>query len=174
MVVGLISTCSSKILSVILLFTPFFYAYVQRHVIFHTEMKYTWTATARVTGESMSLVIPSMAVESSGLSCSDSMDLSDNEKKSKEHDDRGKDLAPHWTGSSRVHKLSRALAFLIVVRLLCRFFEKVGPCMKVWVTIVGCGVLPFCFSERLKKICVDTLPTSRASVYALQNLYLAW
>ena len=25
-----------------------------------------------------------------------------------------------------------------------------------------------------KKICVDTLPTSRASVYALQNLYLAW
>ena len=105
---------------------------------------------ARVTGESMALVIPSMAVEPYELSCSNSMDLSNNEKKSKEHDDRGKDVTPHWPGSSRVQKLPRALAFLIVFRLLCGFFEMLGPYMKVrWVAIVECGVLRFCFFERL-------------------------
>ena len=105
---------------------------------------------ARVTGESMAVMIPSMAVESSELSCSNSTDLSDNDKKSKEHEDRGKDLAPHWPGSSRVQKLSRTVTFLNVFRLLCGFFEKVGPCMKVrWVAIVGYDVLRFCFSERL-------------------------
>ena len=57
---------------------------------------------ARFTGESMALVIPSMAVEPSELSCSNSMDLPNNEKRSKEHDDRGKDVTPHWPGSSRV------------------------------------------------------------------------
>ena len=49
--------------------------------------------------------------------------------------------------------------------------------MKVrWVAIVGCGVLHICFSERLcvKKIGVDILPATRANVYALQNLHLAW
>ena len=98
----------------------------------------------------MALVIPSMAVEPSELSCSNSMDLPNNEKRSKEHDDRGKDVTPHWPGSSRVQRLSRALAFLIVVRLLSGFFEKVGAYMKVrWVAIVECGVLRFCFSEGL-------------------------
>ena len=67
-----------------------------------------------------------------------------------------KSMTPHWPGSSRVEKLCRVLAPLIVFRLiLCGFFKKVGPCMKVrWVAIVGCGVLRFCFSERLslKKI----------------------
>ena len=47
------------------------------------------------------------------------MPLSENEKKSKEHDDRGKDLASHWPGSSRVQKSCRALAFLNVFRLFC-------------------------------------------------------
>ena len=51
---------------------------------------------ARVAEEGMALVIPSMAVEPSDVSCSNSMDPSDNKKKSKEHDGRGKDLAPHW------------------------------------------------------------------------------
>ena len=76
----------------------------------------------------MALVIPSMAVEPSELSCSNSMDLSNNEKSQKSmHDDRGKDLTPHWPVSSRVQKLSRELAFLMVFRLLCGFFEKVNP-----------------------------------------------
>ena len=43
----------------------------------------------------MALVIPSMVIEPSELSYSNSMDLRDNEKKSKQHNDRGKDLAPH-------------------------------------------------------------------------------
>ena len=59
-------------------------------------------------------------------------------------------MTPHWPGSSKVQRLSRALAFLIVVRLLSGFFEKVGAYMKVrWVAIVECGVVRFCFSEGL-------------------------
>ena len=53
------------------------------------------------------------------LSCSNSMHLSENGKKSKEHDDRGKDLASNWPGSLRVQRSWRALAFLIVFRLFC-------------------------------------------------------
>ena len=49
-------------------------------------------------GGNTGLVIPSMAVEPSELSCSNSMVLSNNEKKSEEHDDRGKDVTPHWPG----------------------------------------------------------------------------
>ena len=64
-----------------------------------------------------------MAVEPSELSCSNSIYLSENEEKSKERDDLGKDLAPHWLGSSRVEKLCRALAFLIVFRLFCVWFS---------------------------------------------------
>jgi len=42
-----------------------------------------WTGMGRVTVESMGLVIPSMAVEPSELPCSNSMDLSNNEKSQK-------------------------------------------------------------------------------------------
>ncbi|XP_015766711.1 PREDICTED: CAS1 domain-containing protein 1-like [Acropora digitifera] len=80
---------------------------------------------ARFTGESMALVIPSMAVEPSELSCSNSMDLSDNEKKSKEHDDRGKESAMQWPGSSRVEKLCKTLAFLIVFCVFCVHLARV-------------------------------------------------
>ena len=46
--------------------------------------------------------------------------------------------------------------------------------MKVrWVAIVGCGVLHFCFTEKLclKKIGVDILPATRTSVYTFQNRF---
>ena len=59
------------------------------------------------------------ASSTSELSCFYSMHLCDSEKKSKGHDDRGKDKEPHWPDSSRVQKLCRALAFLIVFRLFC-------------------------------------------------------
>ena len=72
-----------------------------------------------------------MAVEpSENLSRSNSMHLSENGKKSKEHDDRWKDSAIQWPGSPRVEKLCKVLAFLIVFCLfcvhLCDFFEKVA------------------------------------------------
>jgi len=46
-----------------------------------------------------------MAVESSEMHCSNSIHLSDNERKSKERDDRGKNSAIQWPGSSRVEEL---------------------------------------------------------------------
>ncbi|XP_074628505.1 N-acetylneuraminate (7)9-O-acetyltransferase-like [Acropora palmata] len=66
-----------------------------------------------------------MAVEQSEMSCSTSIHLSDNEKKSKEHDDRGKESAMQWPGSSRVEKLCKALAFLIVFCLFCVHLARV-------------------------------------------------
>ena len=51
------------------------------HVSYRNET--FWTGMGRVTGESMGLVIPSMAVEPSELPCSNSMDLSNNEKSQK-------------------------------------------------------------------------------------------
>ena len=46
-----------------------------------------------------------MAVERSEMSCPNFLHLSDNERMSKEHDDRGKNSAVQWPGSSRVEKL---------------------------------------------------------------------
>ena len=66
-----------------------------------------------------------MAVEQSEMSCSTSIHLSDNEKKSKEHDDRGKESAMQWPGSSRVEKLCKALAFLIVFCVFCVHLARV-------------------------------------------------
>ena len=66
-----------------------------------------------------------MAVEPSQTSCSTSIHLSDNEKKSKELDERGKDSAIQWPGSSRVEKLCKALAFLIVFCLFCVHLARV-------------------------------------------------
>ena len=43
--------------------------------------------------------------EPSEMSCSNSIHLSDNERKSKERDDRGKNSAIQWPGSSRVEDL---------------------------------------------------------------------
>ena len=89
-----------------------------------------------------------MAVEPWEMPCSNSMHLSDYENKSKEHDDREKDSAIHWPGSSRVEKLCKALAFLIVFCLFCVHLLRVPregrPFMKMgWVAIFVCGVLSF-------------------------------
>ena len=72
--------------------------------------------------------------------------------------------------------VSYCFSFVLCL-ILFGLFEKVGPCMKVrWVAIVRCGVLHFCFTEKLclKKIGVDILPATRTSVYTFQNLHLAW
>ena len=42
-----------------------------------------------------------------------------------------------------------------------------------WVAIVACGVLGFAFGYDFKTY-VDTLPTTKVSLYALQNPYSAW
>ena len=66
-----------------------------------------------------------MAVEPSQTSCSTSIHLSDNEKKSKELDEREKVSAIQWPGSSRIEKLCKALAFLIVFCLFCVHLARV-------------------------------------------------
>ena len=108
-----------------------------------------------------------MAVEQSQMFCSNSMHLCDNEKKSKESDDRGKDSAIQWPGSSRVEKLCKALAFLIVFCLFCvhlvRVLREGRPMHEDGVGGDSCVwfFLGFCSSERSLKFVWELFPQLR-------------
>ena len=89
-----------------------------------------------------------MAVDRSEMSCSIKMHLSDNETKSREHSDHGKDPAKQLPGSSRVEKLCKTVAFLIVLWSIRINLARVLREGK----LIACLISKYS-SEFVKKIC---------------------